>query len=87
VYRVLYAEASDEKPSTQTRKDFDEAVRLSNGMGFTDSDIFIPPPLVVECQLLDGQKVAGTAILNFNKKHGSWGWKAIAIDASPGSNP
>lgn len=87
VYRVLYAEASDEKPSTQIRKDFDEAVRLSNGMGFTDSDIFIPPPLVVECQLLDGQKVAGTAILNFNKKHGSWGWKAIAIDASPGSNP
>ncbi len=74
-------------PSPQVRKDFDEAVRLSNGMGFTDSDIFIPPPLVVECQLFDGQKVSGTAILNFNKKHGSWGWKAITLDASPGSSP
>jgi hypothetical protein len=87
VYRVLHAEASDEKPSPQIRKNFYETVRLSNGMGFTDSDIFIAPPLVVECQLLDGQKVAGTAILNFNKKHGNWGWKAIALDASPGSNP
>lgn len=87
VYRVLHAQATDEKPSPQVRKDFDEAVRLFNGMGFTDSDIFIPPPMVVEFQLLDGQKVAGTAILNFNKKHGSWGWKAITLDASTGSNP
>lgn len=86
VYRVLNAEATHEKPGTQVRKEFNEAVRLSNGMGFTDSDIFIPPPLVVECQLLDGQKVAGTAILNFNKKHRSWGWKAIALEASPGSS-
>lgn len=87
VYRVLHAEATDEKPSPQVRKGFDEAVRLSDGMGFTDSDIFISPPLVAEFQLLDGQKVAGTAILNFNKKHGSWGWKAIKLDASTGSNP
>lgn len=86
MYRVLHAEATHERPGPQVRKEFNEAVRLSNGMGFTDSDIFIPPPLVVECQVLDGQKVAGTAILNFNKKHRSWGWKAIALDASPGSS-
>lgn len=86
VYRVLNAESTHEKPGTQVRKEFNEAVRLSNSMGFTDSDIFIPPPLVVECQLLDGQKVAGTAILNFNKKHRSWGWKAIALDAPSGSS-
>ncbi|WP_348683019.1 tetratricopeptide repeat protein [Acidovorax soli] len=86
MYRVLHAEATQERPAPQVRKEFKEAVRLSNGMGFTDSDIFIPPPLVVECQLLDGQKVAGTAILNFNKKHRSWGWKAIALDGLPGSS-
>lgn len=86
MYRVLHAEATHERPGPQVRKEFNETCRLSNGMGFTDSDIFIPPPLVVECQLLDGQKVAGTAILNFNKKHRSWGWKAIALDASPGSS-
>lgn len=86
-YRVLHAEATHGKPSPQVRKDFDEAVRLSDGMGFTESDIFIPPHLVIEFQLLDGQKVAGTAILNFNKKKGNWGWKAIALDTSPGVNP
>lgn len=82
-YRVLFAEVTDEPPSPQVRKKFNESVRLSNGMGFTDSDIFIPPPLAVESQVLDGQKVTGIAILNFNKKRQSWGWRAIRIDASP----
>lgn len=82
VYRVLHAEATHERPGPQVLKEFNEAVRVSNGMGFTDSDIFIPPPLVVERQLLDGQKVGGTAILNFNKKRQSWGWRAVALDAS-----
>ena len=79
MYRVLHAEATHEKPGAQVCKEFNEVCRLSNGMGFTDSDIFIPPPLVVEYQLLDGQIVAGTAILNFNKKHRNWGWKAISL--------
>lgn len=26
------------------------------------------------------------AILSFNKKHGNWGWRAIALDASPGAS-
>ncbi|MDZ4239768.1 MAG: tetratricopeptide repeat protein [Hydrogenophaga sp.] len=84
MYRVLYAEATHEKPSPHVHKEFNETCRLSNGMGFTDSDIFIPPPMVVKHQLLDGQKIAGTAILNFNKKQRSWGWKAIALDAPLG---
>ena len=83
---LVIFQRSFEPSSDEERDEFNEAVRLSNGMGFTDSDIFIPPPLVVECQLLDGQKVAGTAILNFNKKHRSWGWKAISLDTSPGSS-
>jgi hypothetical protein len=86
MYRVMHAEATHERPGPQVRKEFNEVVRLSNGMGFTDSDIFISPPLVVGCQLLDGQTVTGTAILNFNKKHRSWGWKAIALDTTRGSS-
>lgn len=86
MYRVLHAEATHERPGPQVRKEFSETCRVSNGMGFTDSDIFIPPPLVAGCQIQDGQRVAGTAILNFNKKHGNWGWRAIALDASPGSS-
>lgn len=78
-YRVLHAEPTDKMPSTLVRKDFSEEVRLSNGMGFTASDIFISPPLVDEYQIHDGQKVSGTAILNFNKKRQTWGWKAILL--------
>jgi hypothetical protein len=78
-YRVLHAEATDEIPSPQVRKEFSEVVRLTDHMGFTDNDIFIPPPLVIECKVIDGQRISGIAILNFNKKHQSWGWKAIGL--------
>jgi hypothetical protein len=82
-YRVLYAEATDVIPSLQVRKKFSEVVRLTDHMGFTDNDIFIPPPLVIESKVIDGQKISGIAILNFNKKHQSWGWKAIGLDVLP----
>lgn len=78
-YRVLQSEPTEKMPSTLVRKEFSEEVRLSNGMGFTPSDIFISPPLVAEHQIHDGQKVSGTAILNFNKKRQTWGWKAISL--------
>jgi len=48
-------------------------------MGFTEKDIFITPPLVSRHQLIDGQRISGTAILSFNKKRGSWGWRAASI--------
>lgn len=86
MYRVLHAEATHERPGPQVRKEFSETCRVSNGMGFTDSDIFIPPPMVAGYQIQDGQRVDGTAILSFNKKHGNWGWRAIALDASPGAS-
>jgi tetratricopeptide (TPR) repeat protein len=78
-YRVLHAEVTDEMPSPLVRKEFSEEVRLSNGMGFTPSEIFVPPPLIAESRIHDGQKVSGTAILNFNKKRQSWGWRAISL--------
>lgn len=78
-YRVLQSEPTEKMPSTLVRKEFSEEVRLSNGMGFTPSDIFISPPLVAEYQIQDGQMVSGTAILNFNKKRQTWGWKAISL--------
>ncbi|MBC7705174.1 MAG: tetratricopeptide repeat protein [Rhodoferax sp.] len=80
-FRVLHAQATDELPSPLIRKEFREEVRLSNGMGFTPSEIFIPPPLVAENRIHDGQKVSGTAILNFNKKRQNWGWRAISLVA------
>lgn len=78
-HRVHQAGASEKQPSEHVMKQFCEEVRLSNGMGFTTSDIFIAPPLVAEHQIDDSQKISGTAVISFNKKKGNWGWKAISI--------
>lgn len=61
-------------------KQFSEEVRVSNGMGFTASEIFIPPPMLSLHQIEDGQNVTGTAVKSFNKKRGNWGWKALSIE-------
>lgn len=79
-YRVHQAWATDKEPSIYVKKKFNETIHISNGMGFTDNDIFLPPPFVVKHQLEHGQQVSGTAILNFNKKKSSWGWKALSIE-------
>lgn len=76
---MLHAEATDEMPSAQVWKQFSDAVRVSNGMGFTSGDIFISPPLIEEHGIHDGQTVSGTAVLSFNKKRQNWGWKAISL--------
>ena len=78
-YRVCQATASNKQPSEHIKKQFCEEVRVSNGMGFTENDIFIAPPLVVVHNIKDGLNISGTAVLNFNKKRGTWGWKAVSI--------
>lgn len=79
VHRVHLASASDKQPGSDIKKQFCEEVRVSNGMGFTESDVFVAPPLVSKHRLEDGHRVSGTAVLSFNKKRGSWGWKAVSI--------
>lgn len=80
MYRVLLARATDKQPSALLRKSFFEAVRVSNGMGFTQSDIFIPAHLLANHHVEDDQKIAGTAVLSYNVKRARWGWKAVSID-------
>jgi tetratricopeptide (TPR) repeat protein len=79
-YRVHRAKASDKQPSSDIRKQFCEEVRISNGMGFTVSDVFVAPPLVSRYRLEDGHQVSGTAVISFNKKRGNWGWRAVSIE-------
>ncbi|EPX9365501.1 tetratricopeptide repeat protein [Aeromonas allosaccharophila] len=78
-YRVCQATPTSKQPSEHIKKQFSDKVRVSNGMGFTENDIFIAPPLVVEHNIKDGLMISGTAVLNFNKKRGTWGWKAVSI--------
>lgn len=79
-YRVHQAKATGEKPSEQIKMTFCEQVRVSNGMGFTEYDIFVSPPLVATHRIEDGQQISGTALLSYNKKRSCWGWKAISIE-------
>ena len=60
---------------------FNSSVRISNGMGFTDDGIFIPPDIVRNHNMEHGELVSGRAVINFNKKKRSWGWKALTIDS------
>ena len=78
-YFAHLAKTSDKQPSSDIKKQFYEELRVSNGMGFTESDVFVAPPLVSMHLLKDGQRVSGTAVLSFNKKRGNWGWRAVSI--------
>ncbi len=78
-YRVLLANDSEKQPLPDIRKEFFGEVGITNGMGFTDTDVFISPPLVSMHRIEDGQRVSGTAVIGFNKRRGTWGWRAISI--------
>ena len=78
-YRVLQAQPSTAIPDSSIRKEFHEEVREEREMGFTNNDIFVPPFLMNLEHIQDGDLVSGVAIINYNKKRSSWGWKAISI--------
>ncbi|MBE0448651.1 MAG: hypothetical protein IBX64_11235 [Actinobacteria bacterium] len=78
-YRVLTSSKSTKSIPSSILKSFSDDVREENGMGFTDDGIFIPPPLIRQNNIRDGDFVTGKAILNYNKKRSEWGWKAITI--------
>nr|ALF35177.1 Hypothetical protein ICEValHN437_089 [Vibrio alginolyticus] len=78
-YRVLTSSRTTKPIPSSILKPFSDDVREENGMGFTDDGIFIPPPLIRENSINDGDFVTGYAVLNYNKKRSEWGWKAISI--------
>jgi tetratricopeptide (TPR) repeat protein len=78
-YRVLQAQPSTAIPDSSIRKEFHEEVREEREMGFTNNDIFVPPFLMNLEHIRDGDLISGVAIINYNKKRSSWGWKAISI--------
>ncbi|MFS1703329.1 DUF7017 domain-containing protein [Alteromonas sp. AMM-1] len=78
-YSVLSHSKTVQQPSSNVMQHFTEDVRVDNGMGFTTSGIFIPPPLISQYGIKDDDLVSGLAIINFNEKRGVWGWKAFDI--------
>lgn len=80
-YRTLTSNKTAKPIHESLVKVFEDSVREDNGMGFTNDDIFIPPPIVKAYGIKDDDRVSGKAILNYNKKRLEWGWKAISIDS------
>jgi tetratricopeptide (TPR) repeat protein len=77
--RVLSARLTSDLPSSLILKKFSENVRVSNGFGFTNSNIFIEKTMVSQVNIQDGESVKGVAIINFNKKKNEWSWKALSL--------
>lgn len=80
-YRVLTSRRTTMPISEDLVKPFESSVREENGMGFTDNDIFIPPPIIKKYNIKNDDYLTGKAILNYNKKRCEWGWKALIINS------
>lgn len=83
--RVVTANPTNAEVDEAVCRRFRTTVRISNGMGFTDDGIFIPPDIVRSHDMQDDELVSGRAVINFNKKKRSWSWKALTIDALQGT--
>lgn len=79
-YSVITAKKTEKLIPESIVKAFEGNVRESNGMGFTDDGIFIPPPVMRGGNIKDDDWVSGKAILNYNKKRLEWGWRVLSID-------
>ena len=78
--RVLEAKKTSEPLPSHLLKTFEEKANIMDaGFGKTESGIFLPPQLVREAGLVDGQVVEGEAIISFDKKWSRWGWSALRV--------
>lgn len=78
-FKVLSCNVTDKEPTASILRKFAGEINLSSSFGFAD-EVFIENSLLSQHNILDGSIISGMAILNFNKKKGSWGWKALKID-------
>lgn len=79
-YKALSVRKVKEEPDKEVLRSFEGAIRKNENQSFAFvDDIFIEPSLVKTLALQDNTNIAGQAIISFNKKKDSWGWKAIGI--------
>lgn len=77
-YSVLSCELTDKEPSENITTEFRGKIEINGSFGFA-SDVFIDNSLIQEFEIVDGESISGIAILNYNKRKGTWGWKAFSI--------
>lgn len=78
-YIAITCKLTDEKSSEDLLRSFSGTFEMSKSVGFAD-DVYIDSSFIQLNKLEGGDEISGTAILNFNKKRGRWGWKAIKIE-------
>lgn len=78
-YSVLSCQHTHKEISSSTVKRFQNTVRISDGFGFTENDIFFDRHLIEKYNINDNDLIDGLAVLNFNRKKRTWGWKAIKV--------
>jgi hypothetical protein len=78
---VLSVTSTKKDPGPEIFRRFREEVEvIDSGLGFTTSDVFIPPPLVSAAKISDGDTVEGMAVLSHDRKRDKWGMKAISAE-------
>ena len=79
-YKILFARQANKDSSSEAIKDFEGVlnIRPNNNFGFID-DNFVESKFIEDNNLADGQFIRGKAILSFNRKKETWGWKVLTI--------
>lgn len=82
-YKVLSIKKSSSDSVCKAVKDFQGnlKIREPESFGFVE-DIFLQPSLIVKHELKDHDMIKGKAILSFNKKKETWGWRAFQVEKS-----
>lgn len=76
-YTVLSCSLTQQEPTENILKSFAGIISTKGDVGFVD-DVFIDANLMQE-HYEYASTINGIAIINYNKKKGTWGWKAIKI--------
>lgn len=79
-FRALSVKRSEQAAPSSVRKEFYEQIEVNSTFGFTDSSIFVPPDLIKQKNIENGDQISGVALLNYNRKRNEWGWKAISVN-------
>ena len=77
-YSVLSCELTDKEPTEKITSEFRGKIEISGSFGFA-SDVFIDNSLIQEYEIVNGESISGLAILNYNKRKRTWGWKAVSL--------
>ncbi len=54
-------------------------IKQGNSFGFVDN-VFVPPQVINNYQLMDGGKIKANAVQTFNTRRKAWGWSVINIE-------